>query len=173
VTARAPGFLAWMSRDAALIALARGMRTFGQGAVVVLLAIYLDVLGFSVIQIGLFISAGLAGGALFTLVVVVAADAFGRRRLLVLFSLMTSAAALTVVATESFSVLLLASFVGSFAVARPAARWRLWSRRAWRAPSPRSDEPTSTPSTASWAPAPPPWARWPPPCLPSTRLPSA
>ncbi len=119
--ARAPGFLAWMTRDAALIALARGMRTFGQGAVVVLLAIYLDVLGFSVIQIGLFISASLAGGALFTLVVVVAADAFGRRRLLVFFSLMTSAAALTVVATESFAVLLLASFLGSFAVAGGAA----------------------------------------------------
>ena len=119
--ARASAPLAWIGRDAALIALARGMRAFGQGSVVVLLAIYLDLLGFSVIQIGLFISAGLAGGALFTLVVVVVADALGRRRLLVLFSLMTAAAAMTMAASESFSVLLAASFLGSFAVAGGAA----------------------------------------------------
>lgn len=121
MTADTNTMLAWIGRDAALIVLARGMRAFGQGSIVVVLAIYMDLLGFSVIQIGLFISAGLAGGALFTLVVVVAGDTFGRRRLLVLFSLMTAVTALTMAYSESFILLLGASFLGSFAVAGGAA----------------------------------------------------
>ena len=107
----------WVSRDARLILLARGARGLGQGSVSVLLAIYLHLLGFTPIQIGLFISAGLAGGAFFSLGVVFFAEALGRRRLLVLFTLMTAAAALLIVTTDNFLLLAAIAFLGSFVVA--------------------------------------------------------
>ena len=86
-----------------------------------LLAIYLDLLGLGLIQIGLFISAGLAGAAVLTLLVVLFGDSLGRRRLLIAFSLMTAAAALAMVVVDSFPALLAVSFAGSFAAAGGAA----------------------------------------------------
>ena len=109
--------LGWLSRDARLIILARGLRAFGQGTVSVLLAIYLDLLGFSLIQIGLFISAGLAGAAFCSFLIVFLGDALGRRRLLVAFALLPATAALVLTATDSFPLLAAVALLGSFGVA--------------------------------------------------------
>ena len=109
--------LGWLSRDARLIILARGLRAFGQGTVSVLLAIYLDLLGFSLIQIGLFISAGLAGAAFYSFLIVFLGDALGRRRLLVAFALLPATAALVLTATDSFPLLAAVALLGSFGVA--------------------------------------------------------
>ena len=57
--------LRWVSRDAKLIILARGVCTFARSSIAVLLALYLDKLGFSLVQIGAFLSAGIAGSAFF------------------------------------------------------------------------------------------------------------
>ena len=46
-----------------MIILARGVRTFAQGFVAVLLALYLTELGFSLVQIGAFLSVGVLGVA--------------------------------------------------------------------------------------------------------------
>ena len=73
--------LSWLTADAKLLLLARALRSFGNGSVAVLLAIYLHLIGFSLVQIGLFISAGLAGATLLSTLIVVAAESFGRRRL--------------------------------------------------------------------------------------------
>ena len=108
--------LRWLTRDAWMFMLARGTRTFGRGAVGVLLAIYLDRIGFSVVQITLFISLGAAGSAFFAFVVALVGDTLGRRRLLVLFSLATAAAGLALVLTDQFLILGTAAFFGSFVV---------------------------------------------------------
>ena len=49
-----------MSRDTWLILMARAMRAFGQGTVSMLIASYLHLVGFNLVQIGLFLSAALA-----------------------------------------------------------------------------------------------------------------
>ncbi len=67
---------------------------FAQSYVAVLLALYLDLLGFSVIQIGAFLSIGVAGGAMFAFLVALISEKVGRRRLLVTFSLMAAPAGL-------------------------------------------------------------------------------
>ena len=56
-------YLVWVNRDARLIIFARAIRTFGQSFVAVLLALYLAELGFSLVQIGTFLSAGVIGVA--------------------------------------------------------------------------------------------------------------
>ena len=59
----------WLQRDATLIILARGIRTFAQSFVAVLLALYLTALGFSLVQVGVFLSIGVVGVACFAFLV--------------------------------------------------------------------------------------------------------
>ena len=84
----------YLNRDATLIILARGIRTFAQGFISVLLALYLTELGFSLVQIGVFLSVGVAGVAFFAFLVSLVAGRVGRRPLLVLFSITSALAGL-------------------------------------------------------------------------------
>lgn len=105
---------AWVSRDAWLIIVARALRTFGQASLTILLAIYLDLLGLDLFQIGLFISAGLAGSAVFASLIVFIGDTLGRRRLLTGFTLLAGLASIALALTDQFLLLALVAFVGSF-----------------------------------------------------------
>ena len=105
--------LSWVSRDGKLIILSRGVRTFAQGFIAVLLALYLDKLGFSLVQIGAFLSAGVAGAAFFAFLVSLIAEKVGRRRLLITLTLMSAAAGLALVFIDTFLPLMLVAFLGS------------------------------------------------------------
>ena len=48
----------WINRDGKLIIAVRGVRTFAHSAASVLLAIYLDLQGFGLFEIGLFLTVG-------------------------------------------------------------------------------------------------------------------
>ena len=110
----------WVPRDAWLIMIARGSRALGQSCIAVLLGIYLNSLGFNLIQIGLFISVGLAGGAVFSLVVALFSNMIGRRKLLTIFAIVTGAAGLALTTTDNYLILITISFLGSFSMAGPA-----------------------------------------------------
>ena len=103
----------WISRDGRLIILARGVRSFAQGFIAILLAIYLDKLGLSLVQIGAFLSAGVAGCAFFTFLAGLIAEKVGRRRLLVAFTLMSAAAGLALIFIDGFLPLMFVAFLGS------------------------------------------------------------
>ena len=105
--------LHWINRDGKLLMVSRGVCTFAQSTIAVLLAIYLDKLGFSLVQIGAFLSAGAAGSAFFTFIVSLIAERVGRRRLLVIFTLMSASAGLALVFIDNFLPLLFLAFVGS------------------------------------------------------------
>jgi MFS family permease len=92
---------------------ARGTRSFAQSAVAVLIAIYLGLHGFSLVQVGAFLTAGAVGAALAAVVAGVLGDAIGRRRTLVTLSGLMALAGVVLVMTESFPVLLIAAFVGN------------------------------------------------------------
>lgn len=68
----------WISWDGKLIILIRGLRTFAHSAASVLLAIYLDLQGFSLSEIGLFLTIGSAGAACWALVAGLVGDMLGR-----------------------------------------------------------------------------------------------
>ena len=53
------GCLSWVEWDARMAIAARGTRSFAQSAVAVLIAIYLGLHGFSLVQVGAFLTAGL------------------------------------------------------------------------------------------------------------------
>ncbi len=74
--------LRWVSRDGKLIILTRGVCTFARSFIAILLALYLNKLGFSLVQIGAFLSAGVAGSAFFAfLVSLLSLSPFMRERL--------------------------------------------------------------------------------------------
>ena len=104
----------WLARDAWLIIFARGVRMFGKSYLAILLALYLDLLGFSLAQIGYFLSVGVAGSAFFAFIVGFIAGKFGRRRLFVIFALISAAPGLALFFIDSFLLLLVIAFLGSF-----------------------------------------------------------
>ena len=105
--------LGWVSRDGKIIILARSTRTFAQGSIAVLLAVYLDLLGFTLTQIGVFFSFGVAGAALFSFLVSLIAEKVGRRRLMVALTLTTAAASVVLVVTDDVAVLTAFAFLGT------------------------------------------------------------
>lgn len=105
--------LRWIDRDGKLIMVSRGVSTLARSTIAVLLAIYLEKLGFSLVQIGAFLSAGVAGSAFFTFIVGLIAERVGRRRLLVFFTLISAAAGLAFVFVDGFLPLMFFAFAGS------------------------------------------------------------
>ena len=105
--------LGWVSRDGKIIILARSVRTFAQGSIAVLFAVYLDMLGFTLTQIGVFFSFGVAGAALFAFLVSLISEKVGRRRLMVVLTLVTAAAGAALVLTNDIVILTAFAFIGT------------------------------------------------------------
>ena len=99
-------------RDLALINTAGFLRSFGVGLTGVVLGIYLSRLGHSSLEIGIVIAAGLAGSAFATVVMSLVADRIGRRRFLVLLSLLTTVGGLALALRPNLLVLTAMAFVG-------------------------------------------------------------
>lgn len=108
--------LNWVNRDGKLIMLSRGLCTFAQSAIAILIALYLEKLGFNLTQVGIFLGAGVAGSALFAFIVSLTSEKIGRKRLLIVFTLLPAAAGLAVVFIDDFLPLMFLSFAGSIAV---------------------------------------------------------
>lgn len=103
----------WINRDGKILVLSLGIRTLAQSSASVILALYLDKLGYNLVQIGAFLSAGLAGSAVLTLIVSMAAERIGRRRLMVFFAALTGIAGLGMVFVDSFIPLMFIAFFGN------------------------------------------------------------
>ena len=97
----------WISRDAGLIIAARGMRTFSQSYVAILIFFYLKELGFGIGHVGIFLSVGVAGVAFFAFLVGLISGKIGRRRLMVMFTLVSAASAVALIFTGEFWALLI------------------------------------------------------------------
>jgi len=99
-------------RDLVLINAAAFLRSLGVGMTGVVLGIYLFRAGLSSFTIGLVIGVGLAGSALATVVVSLAADRFGRRRSLVTLSLLSGVGGFALAIFPALPALLFLAFVG-------------------------------------------------------------
>ncbi|OCF30877.1 hypothetical protein I317_05035 [Kwoniella heveanensis CBS 569] len=95
-----------------LIILARSLRMFAYGAVSVFIALFFSSLGFSDFKIGLFMSLTLLGDVILTLILTFAADNVGRRKTLLIGSIMMSVSGLVFWNLENYWVLLFAAVVG-------------------------------------------------------------
>jgi MFS family permease len=107
-------FAAPHTQERALIFVAAFLRSLGIGLLGVILGIYLYRVGYSSLQIGAVVGTGLAGSACATAFLSFAADRLGRKRSLLLLSILSAAGgvALASVSSVPFFVLLVVAFVG-------------------------------------------------------------
>jgi MFS family permease len=101
-----------MPRDALLIYAAAFVRALANGLVGVLLAIYLAELSLSPAQIGFAASAGRAGAKLALLVVSLAGDRLGRRRVLIAVNLLGALFGALLAVVRSPALVAIAAFIG-------------------------------------------------------------
>jgi MFS family permease len=96
-----------VTRDAALVCAAGGLRAAAISLVGVLIVIHLASRGLSVGAIGLVIGTGIAASAAGTIITALRADRWGRRRTLVVLSLLSAAGYAALAFTAALPVLLL------------------------------------------------------------------
>ena len=106
----------WMTRNGKLLLASRITRSFGYGFLSVLLAIYLKLLGFEEVRIGIILSATLLSAAAFTALASVAEQKMGRRKMLILFAGLMSVAGATFGITKEYVALLVAALIGTINV---------------------------------------------------------
>lgn len=101
-----------LRRDALLLFGARIIRMFAYGFLSVILALYLDALGYGKVEIGLLLSLTLVGDTLISLWMTTSADRLGRRRMLFCGAVLMLFAGALFVSTRHFWLLLIAATIG-------------------------------------------------------------
>ena len=106
----------WLSKDGKLILAARMVRTFAYGFLSVILAIYLKLIGFDDIFIGLILTFTLVNSVIFTLVASFYADRIGRRKMLIAYAALMSISGTIFFASNNYVALITAAFIGTINV---------------------------------------------------------
>lgn len=87
-----PGRFDWIARSARVILIARALRAFATGMLSVVIALFLGQRGLDLPQIGLFLSAGVIGGAVYAASLRFGVARLGRRITLITVTLLSAAA---------------------------------------------------------------------------------
>src|SRR5919112_2249427 len=103
----------WISIDGKLLLCARIVRTFAYGFLSIILAIYLKLIGFDDILIGIILSVTLINSIIFTLFASFYADRLGRRNMLLLYTIMMSISGIIFYVTENPLALIIAALLGT------------------------------------------------------------
>lgn len=103
----------WLSKDGKLLLVARTLRTFAYGFLSVILAIYLKLIGFNDLYIGLMLTATLLNSVIFTLIASFYADRIGRRKVLIIYSVLMSISGLVFFVTNNYLALIASAFIGT------------------------------------------------------------
>ena len=101
-----------LSRDGRLLFVTRFVRLFGYGLLAVVLVLYLASVGLNNRQIGVLLTLTLVGDTAISLWITTQADRIGRKRMLIVGSLLMIVAAAVFISTHSFLALLLAATFG-------------------------------------------------------------
>ena len=108
--------LDWVSREGKLLLTARIVRTFAYGFLSIILAIYLKLIGFDEILIGIVLSATLVNSVIFTLVASFYADKIGRRKILIIYAFLMSVSGAIFLVTNNYIALIVAALIGTINV---------------------------------------------------------
>jgi MFS family permease len=101
-----------LDRDGRILFAMRTLRMFGYGFLAVVLVLYLDALGLDPLTIGIVLTATLLGDTLLSLWLTTNADRFGRRRVLIVGSILMVIAGLVFASTGWVPLLILAATIG-------------------------------------------------------------
>ena len=108
--------LQWISRDGKLLLGARIVRTFSYGFLSVILAIYLKLVGFDDILVGIVLTATLVNSVFFNLLSSAYADKIGRRNILVIYAALMIVSSVIFFVTSNYIALVIAALVGTINV---------------------------------------------------------
>ena len=103
----------WLTRDGKLLLAAKIVRTFAYGFLSVVLAIYLKLIGFNELLIGLILTTTLLNSVIFTLIASLYADRIGRRKFLLIYAALMSVSGFVFMITENYIALIIAAFIGT------------------------------------------------------------
>lgn len=104
-----------MPRDSYILFATRTIRLFAYGLLSVILALYLAGLGLSTGQIGVLFSLTLLGDVIVSLLIAFTADRIGRKKMLILGSVLMIAAGIVFALTSNFILLIVAATIGVLA----------------------------------------------------------
>jgi MFS family permease len=111
-TVLVPGVFKVLTRDGYLLFLTRFIRLFAYGSLSVVLVFYLVGLGLDASQTGLLITLTLVGDTVISLYLTTRADRIGRRRMLIVGSILMAAAGLAFACTSNLVLLIIAGTIG-------------------------------------------------------------
>jgi MFS family permease len=106
----------WLSKDGKLLLAARTIRTFAYGFLSVVLAIYLKLIGFDDLYIGLILTATLINSVIFTVIASFYADSIGRRKILIVYAGLMSLSGSIFFVTTNYIALIASAFIGTINV---------------------------------------------------------
>jgi len=101
-----------MSTDFKILFSTRIIRLFAYGFLSVVLALYLSAIGLNTFEIGLLLSLTLLGDVVVSMWITIVADRIGRKRMLILGSLLMAGAGLVFILTSNPIILTLAAIIG-------------------------------------------------------------
>ncbi|HJW20149.1 MAG TPA: MFS transporter [Candidatus Nitrosotalea sp.] len=108
--------LQWISRDGKLLLGARIVRTFSYGFLSVILAIYLHLIGFNDVLIGVVLTATLVNSVFFNLFSSAYADKIGRRKTLIIYAILMIVSSVIFFVTDNPVALVIAALIGTINV---------------------------------------------------------
>ena len=112
VTALLPDAFRILTRDGYLLFLTRFVRLFAYGSLSVVLVFYLIGMGLNASETGLLLTLTLVGDTVISLYLTTRADRIGRRRMLVVGSILMAAAGIAFACTSSLLLLIIAGTIG-------------------------------------------------------------
>jgi len=108
--------LDWISRDGKLLLCARIVRTFSYGFLSIILAIYLKLIGFNEVLIGVVLTATLVNSVIFNLISSAYADKIGRKKILTIYAILMVLSAVIFFLTNNYVALIIAALIGTINV---------------------------------------------------------
>ncbi len=109
-------FLDWVSRDGKLLLTARIVRTFSYGFLSIILAIYLKLMGFNEIFIGIVLTATLVNSVIFNLFASFYADKIGRKKILIIYAILMAISGAIFLVTNNYVALIASALIGTINV---------------------------------------------------------
>ncbi|HKC78665.1 MAG TPA: MFS transporter, partial [Nitrosopumilaceae archaeon] len=109
-------FLDWVTRDGKLLLTARIVRTFSYGFLSIVLAIYLKLMGFNEIFIGIVLTATLVNSVIFNLIASFYADKIGRKKILVIYAILMAISGTIFLMTNNYVALIVSALIGTINV---------------------------------------------------------
>lgn len=108
--------LAWLSDKGKLLFLAKTLRVFGFGFLSIILPLYMLQLGYSALVIGVVLSSAVLGSVVFNVLVSRFSDSYGRRKSLIILSILMVISTLLMLANINAISFIIAAFIGSVSV---------------------------------------------------------